>query len=72
MFSNLWLVVVLAQFGASAVSHGQRPTDEKVEPLASFGEPSISPDRTEVAWVSGGDILDRAGEWRRSTPVDFA
>ena len=56
MFRNLWLVVVLAQFGASAVSYGQRPTAEKVEPLASFGEPSISPDRTEVALVSGGDI----------------
>ena len=56
MFRNLWLVVVLAQFGASAVSYGQRSTAEKVEPLASFGEPSISPDRTEVALVSGGDI----------------
>ena len=56
MFRNLWLVVVLAQFGASAVSYGQRPTAEKVEPLASFGEPSISPDRTEIAFVSGGDI----------------
>ena len=27
-----------------------------VEPLPSFGEPSISPDRTELAVVSGGDI----------------
>lgn len=26
------------------------------EPLASFAEPSISPDRTEIAFVSGGDI----------------
>ncbi len=26
------------------------------EPLASFAEPSISPDRAEIAFVSGGDI----------------
>ena len=33
----------------------QRPT-EAAAPLASFGEPAISPDRTEIAFVSGGDI----------------
>ena len=27
-----------------------------LEPLASFAEPAISPDRTEIAFVSGGDI----------------
>ena len=34
---------------------GQRAT-EAVEPLPSFGEPAISPDRSEIAFVSGGDI----------------
>ena len=56
MFRSLWLVVVLGLFGATAVTHGQRPLADKVEPLASFGEPAISPDRAEIAFVSGGDI----------------
>ncbi len=29
---------------------------QTVEPVASFAEPSISPDRAEIAFVSGGDI----------------
>ena len=36
---------------------GQRsPVVATVEPLPSFSEPAISPDRTEIALVSGGDI----------------
>jgi tricorn protease len=35
--------------------HAQRPGDS-VQPLPSFGEPAISPDRSEIAFVSGGDI----------------
>ncbi len=36
---------------------GQRsPVVATVEPLPSFSEPAISPDRTEIAVVSGGDI----------------
>ena len=34
---------------------GQR-TGSDVQPLPSFGEPAISPDRSELAVVSGGDI----------------
>ena len=34
---------------------GQRPT-EIAAPLPSFAEPAISPDRAEIAFVSGGDI----------------
>ncbi|MEO7789055.1 MAG: S41 family peptidase [Vicinamibacterales bacterium] len=35
---------------------GQRSPAEPPPPLASFGEPAISPDRSEIAVVSGGDI----------------
>jgi tricorn protease len=35
---------------------GQRPATESLAPLASFSEPAISPDRSEIAFVSGGDI----------------
>jgi tricorn protease len=45
------LMVVIA----AAPIGGQRPT-EITEPLPSFGEPAISPDRSEIAFVSSGDI----------------
>lgn len=35
--------------------HAQKPVDS-VQPLPSFGEPAISPDRSEITFVSGGDI----------------
>jgi Tol biopolymer transport system component len=35
---------------------GQRGAADAVEPLPSFSEPAISPDRAEIAVVSGGDI----------------
>ena len=35
---------------------GQRAATESPAPLASFSEPAISPDRSEIAFVSGGDI----------------
>jgi Tol biopolymer transport system component/C-terminal processing protease CtpA/Prc len=35
---------------------GQRSPAADPEPLPSFGEPAISPDRTEIALVSSGDI----------------
>jgi tricorn protease len=35
---------------------GQRAATDEPAPIASFGEPSISPDRSEIAVVSGGDI----------------
>jgi Tol biopolymer transport system component/C-terminal processing protease CtpA/Prc len=40
---------------AAAPLDGQRPA-QQVEPLPSFAEPAISPDRSEIAFVSGGDI----------------
>jgi Tol biopolymer transport system component/C-terminal processing protease CtpA/Prc len=47
----LMLTLVMATTPVGA----QRPA-ERVEPLASYGEPAISPDRAEIAFVSGGDI----------------
>ena len=35
---------------------GQRAASESPAPLPSFSEPAISPDRSEIAVVSGGDI----------------
>ncbi|HYZ16246.1 MAG TPA: hypothetical protein VE591_07575, partial [Candidatus Acidoferrum sp.] len=32
------------------------PADETVAPVPSFAEPSVSPDHSEIAFVSGGDI----------------
>jgi Tol biopolymer transport system component/C-terminal processing protease CtpA/Prc len=46
--------LLLAGWMLPAPLAGQRPADP--EPLASFGEPAISPDRSEIAVVSGGDI----------------
>ena len=50
--------LVLAAAAAWPVStSGQRSSVvAAVEPLPSFSEPAISPDRTEIAVVSGGDI----------------
>ncbi len=44
--------VVLASPCANAQSAGERQTAS----LAAFGEPAISPDNMEIAFVSGGDI----------------
>jgi Tol biopolymer transport system component/C-terminal processing protease CtpA/Prc len=41
--------------GATALS-GQREDNADPQPRASFAEPAISPDRSEIALVSGGDI----------------
>jgi len=49
---SLLLAVVVANSPAAS----QRSGSEPPPPLASFGEPAISPDRTEIAVVSGGDI----------------
>jgi tricorn protease len=53
------LLSALATLPVSTVStSGQRPSvvTAAVEPLPSFSEPALSPDRTEIAVVSGGDI----------------
>ena len=49
----LLLVFAVVVGGVHATT---QPAGEPVEPLASFGEPAISPDRSEIAFVSGGDI----------------
>jgi Tol biopolymer transport system component/C-terminal processing protease CtpA/Prc len=48
------LVVVWALTSISTL--GQRAASPGTEALASFAEPAISPDRQEIAFVSGGDI----------------
>jgi Tol biopolymer transport system component/C-terminal processing protease CtpA/Prc len=48
-------VVTMAVIMTIAPIRGQRPT-EIAAPLPSFAEPAISPDRAEIAFVSGGDI----------------
>jgi tricorn protease len=48
-------LMVSAFLLAVVTLHAQRPGDG-VQPLPSFGEPAISPDRSEIAFVSGGDI----------------
>jgi tricorn protease len=47
------LITALALVTATAIN-AQRPAS--VAPLPSFGEPAISPDRGEIAFISGGDI----------------
>jgi Tol biopolymer transport system component/C-terminal processing protease CtpA/Prc len=49
------LLLASACLLAAAPMSGQRAPDV-IEPLASFAEPAISPDRSEIAFVSGGDI----------------
>jgi Tol biopolymer transport system component/C-terminal processing protease CtpA/Prc len=52
--SRLLLILVplfMATLPAGAQRQAEMPT-----PLASYGEPAISPDRSEIAFVSGGDI----------------
>jgi tricorn protease len=50
------LLVLCALAAAAIPLSGQRATTEPVTPVASFSEPAISPDRSEIAVVSGGDI----------------
>jgi tricorn protease len=50
-------VALVAALGPSAgASDGQNAPVRAPEPLASFGEPAISPDGAEIALVSSGDI----------------
>ena len=48
----MWLSAILA----TAVIVSTNITHAAVKPVASFSEPSISPDRAEIAFISGGDI----------------
>lgn len=50
------LVLIGGVLCSGVATNGQRATPERPEPLASFAEPAISPDRSEIAFVSGGDI----------------
>ena len=54
MVGRGWLVAVVMIGAAALPLSGQRGA--AVTPLASFSEPAISPDRSEIAVVSDGDI----------------
>ena len=62
----LMLAAFAARPGSTAVQRSGVET--AVEPLPSFSEPAISPDRSEIAMVSGGDIWTVGGSRRRSAP----
>jgi Tol biopolymer transport system component/C-terminal processing protease CtpA/Prc len=55
---SIGFIAVLLAIGAVAAPglSGQRTAAEGPEPVPSFGEPALSPDRSEIAVVSGGDI----------------
>ena len=55
MLRARYFVSTVMVIALGTVPWAQRPT-EVVEPLPSFAEPAISPDRSEIAFVSGGDI----------------
>jgi Tol biopolymer transport system component/C-terminal processing protease CtpA/Prc len=57
-FSVALAALVLAASLASTrdATLAEQRAPAAVEPLPSFGEPAISPDRSEIAVVSGGDI----------------
>src|SRR5262245_38673655 len=52
------LAIVIYTFGPFASNHSsaQTTTAAVVQPQAYFTEPALSPDRKEIAFVSGGDI----------------
>ncbi|RPJ84241.1 MAG: hypothetical protein EHM13_05280, partial [Acidobacteria bacterium] len=48
--------VLIVGFQAAQPLSGQGGGAADPAPLPSFAEPAISPDRSEIAFVSGGDI----------------
>jgi Tol biopolymer transport system component/C-terminal processing protease CtpA/Prc len=50
---SLLLLITSGPVASRVQAQGARAA---ADPLASFAEPSISPDRSEIAFVSGGDI----------------
>ncbi|MEK6325649.1 MAG: LpqB family beta-propeller domain-containing protein [Acidobacteriota bacterium] len=52
----LALVLLLAQPIASRTIASSQSSKAAVESVPSFAEPALSPDRSEIAFVSGGDI----------------
>ncbi len=52
----LTLVLLLAQPVASRVIASSQNSKPAVDSVPSFAEPSLSPDRSEIAFASGGDI----------------
>jgi len=50
--SSLCLAAILG----TVISAGQAPKADANQPLPSFSEPCLSPDHSEIAFVSGGDI----------------
>lgn len=56
MSRTVLLALGVAFIASGVSSNGQRATTESSQALASFAEPAISPDRAEIAFISGGDI----------------
>jgi Tol biopolymer transport system component/C-terminal processing protease CtpA/Prc len=54
--ARLAVVFTVAGFAFTPALHSQRAAPAPPAPLPSFAEPAISPDRSEIAVVSGGDI----------------
>ncbi len=52
----LVLVLLLAQPIADRVTASSQNSDARVDSVPSFAEPALSPDRSEIAFVSGGDV----------------
>lgn len=52
----LAFVLLLAQPIASRVNGSSQGSKAMVDSVPSFAEPALSPDRSEIAFVSGGDI----------------
>ncbi len=52
----LTFVVLLAQPIASRAIASSQGAKAAVDSVPSFAEPALSPDRSEIAFVSGGDI----------------
>jgi tricorn protease len=52
----LTLVMLLAQPIASRVIAFSEKSEAGVDSVPSFAEPALSPDRSEIAFVSGGDV----------------
>ena len=54
--SILLLALLLNGQGADTSRYSAAQTTNRVQPQAYFTEPSLSPDRKEIVFVSGGDI----------------
>ena len=52
----LWLATVMASISPSVGAQSPQAPAIPADPKPYFTEPAIAPDRSEIAFVSGGDI----------------